>query len=176
MSALLVLFPRGKSTDRPPAPKGGESKPSREAEAALRAADKTRSLSSPRQGRKASPSAVPPIFAPFGRALISDNGGEAVPLSRAAPGRTKRRAPGRLSAGDRPSLMLRRPAIFPFFAFRCFFYSIKFLFWQALSQKMRDDLSSIRSTTSATAPSVQWQTGSAPQARTSSMALAGAKA
>lgn len=35
---------------------------------------------------------------------LPDNGGTAVPLSGAAPGRTKRHASGRLSAGDHPSL------------------------------------------------------------------------
>ena len=38
------------------------------------------------------------------RTRAPDNGGAAVPLSGAAPGRTKRHDPGRLAAGDPPSL------------------------------------------------------------------------
>ena len=37
-------------------------------------------------------------------------------LSQAAPGRTKRRWPGRLSASGRPSLRALKPVIFPFLA------------------------------------------------------------
>jgi len=37
-------------------------------------------------------------------------------LSQAAPGRTKRRWPGRLSASGRPSLRALEPVIFPFLA------------------------------------------------------------
>ena len=58
------------------------------------------------------------IRTPTGGAhFVSGNGGKAVPLSRAAPGRTKRLPdPGRFSAGGRPSLR-EESAIFPFLAF-----------------------------------------------------------
>ena len=42
-------------------------------------------------------------------ALSSGNGGTPVPLSGAAPGRTKRHSLGRLSAGGRPSLQSANP-------------------------------------------------------------------
>ena len=80
-------------------------------------------------GTKGQPSAVPPAFVfcdthswderPAFRgttririlryALSSGNGGTPVPLSGAAPGRTKRHSLGRLSAGGRPSLQSANP-------------------------------------------------------------------
>ena len=59
------------------------------------------------------------IRTPAGDAhFASGNGGKPVPLSRAAPGRTKRIPdPGRFSAGGRPSLR-EENAIFPFLAFQ----------------------------------------------------------
>ena len=51
------------------------------------------------------------------RTQSPDNGGHAVPLSGAAPGRTKGRHTRRLSAGDRLSLGVDALPIFPFLAF-----------------------------------------------------------
>jgi len=50
----------------------------------------TKNLPPQSMGTKGKPSAVPPAFAPAARTQASGNGGEAVPLSGAAPGRTKR--------------------------------------------------------------------------------------
>lgn len=81
----------------------------RPARAAFRAADpgaKKKSPPSPlKSGTKGKPSAVPPAFPRGARALQAPvTAGRAVPVSGAAPGRTKRSAPRRLSAGGRLSL------------------------------------------------------------------------
>ena len=60
-------------------------------------------------GTKGQPSAVPPAFVYSNTHLSPDNGGTPVPLSGAAPGRTKRHSLGRLSAGGRPSLQSANP-------------------------------------------------------------------
>ena len=60
-------------------------------------------------GTKGQPSAVPPAFVYYHTHLSPDNGGTPVPLSGAAPGRTKRHSLGRLSAGGRPSLQSANP-------------------------------------------------------------------
>ena len=60
-------------------------------------------------GTKGQPSAVPPAFVYYHTLLSPDNGGTPVPLSGAAPGRTKRHSLGRLSAGGRPSLQSANP-------------------------------------------------------------------
>ena len=72
-------------------------------------------------GTKGQPSAVPPAFVYYHTHLSPDNGGTPVPLSGAAPGRTKRHTPGRLSAVDRPSLGPANP-LFSHSAHLCYPY------------------------------------------------------
>ena len=55
-------------------------------------------------GTKGNPSAVPPAFVYSTRTLAPVTWRSSVPVSRAAPGRTKRHTSRRLAAGDRPSL------------------------------------------------------------------------
>jgi len=70
----------------------------------------------PHSGRKACFRGTTQFHAKIARTHDPDNGGRSGSVSRTAPGRTKRHAPGRLSAGDQPSLGDVASAIFPFIA------------------------------------------------------------
>lgn len=71
----------------------------------------TKNLPPQSMGTKGKPSAVPPAFAPTARTQASGNGGETVPLSGAAPGRTKG-FPLRWAFSQRPVLSARVNSLF----------------------------------------------------------------
>lgn len=97
---------------------------------------KTKRPSIPKiQGRKASLPRYHPHSYTLVRAQSPDNGGQTVPLSGAAPRRTKGPFPGRLSAGDLPSLTNTVPL------FSC---SPQFTLKVLISQKRRECKSSRR--------------------------------